>query len=273
MAAISTKQKLLSLIDDIEIISKELFDVMSTPKNQPKTDAPDPGLLMELLVQKDKEIKESLKLAEEQMDIQKIMDELKIEVEKRDSDIKNLQKNFKEAETILATAIYQAKQKLNSIAQANKKTISSEELIKFAHRISASNAIAAPVTWAPGDPRRPYPTDFEMRRGYLDHMQNSQSEFSVNSQNSLSWQSSSLQPPLAPPPQPPQSSSVSSLDPPTPMFGLSASAHNTSMASGVASSAGLSESIRNHASSRDNEDVEIMTSDSSSSSSSDEENP
>ncbi|XP_036366997.1 mediator of RNA polymerase II transcription subunit 4 isoform X2 [Octopus sinensis] len=150
MAAISTKQKLLTLIDDIEIVSKELFDVMSTPKNQQKTDAPDPALLMELLVQKDKEMKESLKLAEEQMDIQKIMDELKMEVEKRDTDIRNLQKNFKEAETILATAIYQAKQKLNSIAQANKKTISSEELIKFAHRISASNAIAAPVTWAPG---------------------------------------------------------------------------------------------------------------------------
>ncbi|CAI9737051.1 mediator of RNA polymerase II transcription subunit 4-like [Octopus vulgaris] len=263
MAAISTKQKLLTLIDDIEIVSKELFDVMSTPKNQ-KTDAPDPALLMELLVQKDKEMKESLKLAEEQMDIQKIMDELKMEVEKRDTDIRNLQKNFKEAETILATAIYQAKQKLNSIAQANKKTISSEELIKFAHRISASNAIAAPVTWAPGDPRRPYPTDFEMRHGYLDHMQNSQS-------NTLNWQSSSLQPPLAPPPQPP-SSSVPSLDPPTPMFGLSASGLNTSMGSGVASSAGLSESIRNHAS-RDNEDVEIMSSDSSSSSSSDEENP
>ncbi|CAE1233747.1 MED4 [Acanthosepion pharaonis] len=264
MAAISTKQKLLTLIDDIEIVSKELFDVMSTPKNQQKQDTPDPGLLMELLVQKDKEIKESLKLAEEQMEIQKITDDLKLEVDKRDTDIKNFQKNLKEAETILATAIYQAKQKLNSIAQANKKTISSEELIKFAHRISASNAISAPVTWAPGDPRRPYPTDFEMRHGFLDHMQNAQS-------GSMSWQSSSLQPPPPVPPQPPPSS-VPLLDPPPPMFGLTNSAHNSCLptsVSAMASSAGLSESIRNHTS-RDNEDVEIMSSDSSSSSSSDE---
>ena len=50
-----------------------------------------------------------------------------------------------------STAIYQAKQKLSSIGQANNRRISSEELIKFAHRISASNAVAAPPTWAPGN--------------------------------------------------------------------------------------------------------------------------
>ena len=45
---------------------------MSTPKNQPKQDAPDPGLLMELLVQKDKEIKESLKLGKDQLFLQSL---------------------------------------------------------------------------------------------------------------------------------------------------------------------------------------------------------
>jgi len=49
-----------------------------------------------------------------------------------------------------ATAIYQAKQKLHTIYQANNRKISSEELIKYAHKISASNAVAAPPTWAVG---------------------------------------------------------------------------------------------------------------------------
>jgi len=57
-----------------------------------------------------------------------------------------------------ATAIYQAKQKLQSISRANKRPVPSEDLIKFAHRISASNAVCAPLTWQQGDPRRPYPT-------------------------------------------------------------------------------------------------------------------
>jgi mediator of RNA polymerase II transcription subunit 4 len=57
-----------------------------------------------------------------------------------------------------ATSIYQAKQKLQSISRANKRPVPSEDLIKFAHRISASNAVCAPLTWQQGDPRRPYPT-------------------------------------------------------------------------------------------------------------------
>jgi hypothetical protein len=40
-------------------------------------------------------------LADEQAQIQRIMDALKQEVDKRDGEIKNLQKNLKEAETIL----------------------------------------------------------------------------------------------------------------------------------------------------------------------------
>lgn len=50
---------------------------------------------------------------------------------------------------------------------ANKRPIHSEDLIKFAHRISASHAVSAPLTWQVGDLRRPYPTDIEMRLGFL----------------------------------------------------------------------------------------------------------
>lgn len=152
MADISTKQKLYSLIEDVELISKELFEVAATPKSQQKPDAMDSITLVELVTMKDKEIKETLKLAAEQAEIQKTIDELRTEVDKRDAEIKHLQKNLKEAETILSTAIYQAKQKLTAINQANNRKISSEELIKFAHRISASNAVASPPTWMPGIP-------------------------------------------------------------------------------------------------------------------------
>lgn len=114
--------------------------------------------LTELLVAKDKELKSGLVRAAEQASINLKMDGLKAEVERQDQDIQQLQKQLKEAEQILATAIYQAKQKLQSISRANKRPVASEELIKFAHRISASNAVCAPLTWQQGDPRRPYPT-------------------------------------------------------------------------------------------------------------------
>ncbi|EDS43847.1 mediator complex [Culex quinquefasciatus] len=76
-----------------------------------------------------------------------------------DEEINQLQKQLKEAEYILATSIFQARQKLTSFAKATKRPVSSDELIKFAHRKNASNAICAPLTWQQGDQRRPYPTD------------------------------------------------------------------------------------------------------------------
>lgn len=115
-------------------------------------------------------MKDTLKLASEQAKIDQKMNTLKAEVERQDQDISHLQRQLKEAEQILSTAIYQAKQKLASIARANKRPVSSEELIKFAHRISASNAVCAPLSWQQGDPRRPYPTDIEMRLGFLGRL-------------------------------------------------------------------------------------------------------
>ncbi|XP_071163192.1 mediator of RNA polymerase II transcription subunit 4-like [Mytilus edulis] len=257
-SSISTKQKLLQQIDDVELISKELFEIISTPKGQQRPDAPDTMNLMDLLVHKDKEIKESLKTAAEQAEIQKTIDELKTEVDKRDANIKQLQTSLKEAETILSTAIYQAKKKLNAIQQANKKKVSSEELIKFAHRISASNAVASPPTWAPGDPRRPYPTDFEMRLGFLGkgsdipagtHMLQSQGSYGEPMSSNRSSANTSMD-------HGPGSQSTTTWQ------NTSELHHSLSSTSGI-----LSE-IKGH--NKENEDVGFMSSDSSSSSSSDE---
>ncbi|XP_033225054.1 mediator of RNA polymerase II transcription subunit 4 [Belonocnema kinseyi] len=165
----STREELLSLIDDIELIAKEMIENTLAQKNA-KMSSAEHAQLTELLVAKDKELKETLKKASEQAKINLKMEAVKAEVERQDQEIQQLQRQLKDAEQILATAIYQAKQKLQSISRANKRPVSSEELIKFAHRISASNAVCAPLTWQQGDPRRPYPTDIEMRLGYLGRL-------------------------------------------------------------------------------------------------------
>nr|CAI5859309.1 unnamed protein product [Callosobruchus analis] len=185
MSQISTKEKLLYIIDDIELISKEIIENAIAPKSA-KLSGPEYAQLTELLVAKDNELKETLKLASEQAQINKKLDNLKAEVERQDQDINDLQRQLKEAEQILSTAIYQANQKLASIARANKRPVHSEELIKFAHRISASNAICAPLTWQQGDPRRPYPTDIEMRLGLLGRLSDPINGHLLAQQNSMS---------------------------------------------------------------------------------------
>ncbi|KAJ1521888.1 hypothetical protein ONE63_002226 [Megalurothrips usitatus] len=171
MANISTGEKLLSLIDDIELISKEILENTIAMKHQ-KMAGSEQVQLTELLVSKDNELKATLERAREQARVERKMDALRSEVERQDCHIRNLQRQLKEAEQILATAIYQARQKLSSIAKANKRPVPSEDLIKFAHRISSSHAVCAPLTWAQGDPRRPYPTDIEMRQGLLGRLSN-----------------------------------------------------------------------------------------------------
>ncbi|XP_017768151.1 PREDICTED: mediator of RNA polymerase II transcription subunit 4 isoform X1 [Nicrophorus vespilloides] len=182
---ISTRDKLLYIVDDIELIAKEMIENAIAPKHA-KLSGADYAQLTELLVAKDNELKDTLQLASEQADIDKKMDLLKAEVDRQDQDINQLQKQLKEAEQILSTAIYQANQKLQSIAKANKRPVSSEELIKFAHRISASNAVCAPLTWQQGDPRRPYPTDIEMRLGFLGRLSDPVNGHLLQQQNSLS---------------------------------------------------------------------------------------
>lgn len=97
----------------------------------------------------------------------------------QDLEIQKLQTSLKDAEQLLATAIFQTRQKLMSIHQANKRPVVSEELIKYAHRISTANAVSAPLTWCIGDLRRPYPTDIEMRNGFLG-----KSDLNINGGNS-----------------------------------------------------------------------------------------
>ncbi|KAJ9590034.1 hypothetical protein L9F63_016850 [Diploptera punctata] len=251
--SVSTGERLLGLIDDIELISKELIENTIAQKHQ-KLSSSEHLLITELLVAKDNELKEVLKLANEQAKINHKMEALKGEVERQDQFIQQLQRQLKEAEQILATAIYQAKQKLQSIARANKRPVPSEDLIKFAHKISASNAVCAPLTWQQGDPRRPYPTDIEMRLGYLGRL----SDLPINGhllqqQNNLSDLHRTGHPPGSELPASQQNQFA---------WHPSGDIHMT-----VSGQGSVSMDTRNH--NKETEDVEVMSTDSSSSSSSD----
>merc|ERR1712168_611874 len=170
--SIPTKQALLTAIDDIEIVALELFDLLANQgKSSSKASAVDQtSALIQLLVAKDAEIQELLKVAKHQASVQETVNRLQREVDAQQEDIKKLQTHLKEAESLLSNAVYQAKQKLEHIRRANSHPVLSEELIKYAHKISASNSVACPPGWTPGDPRRPYPSEMEMRMGWLGKM-------------------------------------------------------------------------------------------------------
>ncbi|EDS27669.1 mediator complex [Culex quinquefasciatus] len=141
----------------------------------------DHAQLVELLVSKDKEMKSTLQLAADQAGIERKLDGLRDQFRDQDEEIKQL----KEAEYILATSIFQARQKLTSFAKATKRPVSSDELIKFAHRKNASNAICAPLTWQQGDQRRPYPTDRDAAGLPLQFRPDLQRDQNPATQNSL----------------------------------------------------------------------------------------
>jgi len=167
MSEKSVRDRLIAIADDMEMIAKELLEIVLTPKPLRANPTLDSNQLADLLVAKDKELKAELLMAKEQEVVHKNMCELRDEVDKHDTQIRQLQKNLKEAEHILSTAIYQAKHKLQIISKATTHAIPSEELIRYAHKISAAHSVSAPYNWEIGDQRRPYPTDVEMRSGLL----------------------------------------------------------------------------------------------------------
>lgn len=78
-----------------------------------------------------------------------------------------LQGRLKEAEQILSNTLHLTKQKTETIKAAEDTQLNLDDIVRYAHRISVGYSVAAPANWMPGDPRRPYPTDLEMRAGVL----------------------------------------------------------------------------------------------------------
>lgn len=182
---ISTKQKLIALVEDIELITRQLFETLAQQQSRmqdgqafgsQRMNQSSPMMnvnqLTDLLLAKNLQMEEMMKTAREQKQLHQQIEAYKAEIEQKDKEIFLLQKHFKEAENLLSTALYQAKEKMKSIKKAQESSVTSEEIIKYAHKISAACATAAPLNWVPGDTRRPYPQDIEMRCGWLGQLSN-----------------------------------------------------------------------------------------------------
>ncbi|XP_019727478.1 mediator of RNA polymerase II transcription subunit 4 [Hippocampus comes] len=115
-----TKERLLNVLDDLEVLSRELIEMLALSRSQKLPQPGEDTQILELLVQRDREFQDLMEVAQRQGKVHQEMQQLEKEVEKRDSDIQQLQKQLKEAEHILATAVYQAKEKLKSIERARK---------------------------------------------------------------------------------------------------------------------------------------------------------
>lgn len=175
-----TKKQLFLLVDDIDLIVRQLFETLAQQSNNENslTDAQsssikmDPGQLTDLLIQKNKALIKLSQTAREQQKLFQQIEAVTAEIANQDQLIGSLQKHFKQAEHLLASALYQAKEQLKVFNEANKRSVMSEDVIRYAHQINASCSTAAPLNWSSGDPRRPYPLDIQMRCGWLGQLSN-----------------------------------------------------------------------------------------------------
>lgn len=163
--------------------------------------------------------------------------------------------------------MYQAKQKLALTKKASENQISSEELIRYAHKISASHAVAAPYNWEQGDPRRPYPTDLEMRSGLIGQINDFPLGTPLMTQHQSSYNAQSA----------PNSGTGAELNRPSSTASTSSNSSYAWQGDIKPTIPGLSNTLSHLTSldvkssnNKDNvEDMEVMSTDSSSSSSSD----
>ena len=155
------RDQLLLLVDEVETITDEVFDAVQNG-NQAEN-------LLEMLIKKDRELAQLLLVAKSQKQLHQSICEHKEEVSKYNARIERFQAKLLEAESDLLPALYQAKERLEAIREAEEKQIAAEDIVKYSHKISACHATCAPSDWQPGsgDPRRPYPTDVDMRAGIL----------------------------------------------------------------------------------------------------------
>lgn len=87
MSVPCTKEVVLGLIEDIELIAKEMIENTMAPK-QKRMSAVDHKAISDLLVSKDKELKEALKVAGEQREVEKEINKVRVDVDRQDQSIK-----------------------------------------------------------------------------------------------------------------------------------------------------------------------------------------
>jgi mediator of RNA polymerase II transcription subunit 4 len=172
MADSNSTALLLNVLEDAEQASKQIKRYMVssdlTAISDVKSNSADQ--LIEGILERDKEIKRLMSIVQAERQNQKKCDETRAIIVQKTKELKQLQTHLREAEKILEQSLYEARQKLDGIKRASNGIISSEELIVYGHKLSMANITSPPVDWMPGDSRRPYPTDIEMRCGSLSRL-------------------------------------------------------------------------------------------------------
>ena len=134
-------------------------------------------------------------------------------------------------------------------------------MIKYAHKISSDHSVASPYNWEIGDQRRPYPTDLEMKSGLLANSNDANlSSLLQQQQNQYAQQCQQIQLEQQPLARPSSANTSSSPYPWTNQFEMKPNINS------------MNSSFDHHSevkTNKDNDYVEMMSSDSSSSSSSD----
>jgi len=185
---VGTKAQLHQVLDDVDMITRQLINVLSHNNRQQQLfergdnklrkkvaeneKIMDVNQLARLLVLKQTEIQDLVKVAGQQKRLKKDISCIKDSILSADKRIWSMQKTFSEAERLQATSIYHAKELIKQLDKAQEQPVGSEHLVKYAHKISSSCSTMAPESWTYGDPRRPYPQDLEMKMGWLGQINN-----------------------------------------------------------------------------------------------------
>jgi len=162
---LSLKECMAEKMEDIESILKQIVETIIIGKE--RSGGEPLSVLAGLYTEHESQLKSLLGGVAEHQSRQIQIDHLRQTVTERDSTIEQIEQCLRDTETSLTNAVFQANHKLKSIAQSESQKVNSEQLVRFAHRISRTNAVAAPHTWQQGDDQRPYPTQDELRKGAL----------------------------------------------------------------------------------------------------------
>ncbi|KAL7286843.1 hypothetical protein TKK_0018982 [Trichogramma kaykai] len=162
----NSKEQLSMILNDFETLTHALLLSYFAPKNQRINE--DIKLsctqIIDLFIIKQKELQRLLIEIKEKVIIQKEIETLKKAVRSKDQVIISLWSELKKAEEILRETMCKATEKLQAMREVKTKPVDSNDLIKYAAKLSThDNAITSPLDWQPNDPRRPYPTETEMK--------------------------------------------------------------------------------------------------------------
>jgi mediator of RNA polymerase II transcription subunit 4 len=168
----SLTRMLLELINNADKPTFASFNTSTPAAVNAKTNESDQSTtsVLDKLIERDREIQEIVETAIQMKNRQRDIDWMESQLEICKNDIEDFQNRLYDVEKLLELTVHHGKQKLDSIEQSQKGSVSPEKLISYAHKISQASTAISPVGWQPNDPRRPFPQDIEMRAGVLGRL-------------------------------------------------------------------------------------------------------